>query len=70
MAIRVYRSLRLRLAFPGFRLRLQKKKTEKQKKTFAQTFHSINPESSFISWSQSYDRELQRQRCRFLQRHG
>jgi hypothetical protein len=21
-------------------------------------------------WSQSYDRELQRQRCNFLQRHG
>jgi hypothetical protein len=25
---------------------------------------------SIRSWSQSYDRELQRQRCKFLQRHG
>jgi hypothetical protein len=23
-----------------------------------------------VSWSQSYDRQLQRQRCKFLQRHG
>jgi hypothetical protein len=25
---------------------------------------------SDFAWSQSYDSELQRQRCKFLQRHG
>jgi hypothetical protein len=27
-------------------------------------------EAKYQFWSQSYDRELQRQRCKFLQRHG
>jgi hypothetical protein len=26
--------------------------------------------ANFDSWTQSYDRELQRQRCKFLQRYG
>jgi hypothetical protein len=38
MAIRVYRSLRLRLAFPGFRLRLQKKRQKNKKKHLLKHF--------------------------------
>jgi hypothetical protein len=33
-------------------------------------FYFKNALCMYVAWSQSYDRELQRQRCKFLQRHG